>query len=52
MLLLAILLLVLPTNESGLLTQSRELFFNFNKEECAPEKLFDLLEKKLVLMSP
>lgn len=45
MLLLAILLLVLPTNESGLLTQSRELFFNFNKEECAPEKLFDLLEK-------
>jgi len=40
-----LLLLVLPTNESGLLTQSRQLFFNFNNEKCAPEKLFDLLEK-------
>jgi len=38
-------LLVLPTNESGLLTQSRQLFFDFNNEKCAPEKLFDLLEK-------
>ena len=45
MLLIWLLLLVLPTNESELLTQSRALFFNFNNEKCAPEKLFDLLEK-------
>ena len=41
-------MLVLPTNESGLLTRSRELFFNFNDEKCAPEKLFDLLEKTTI----